>query len=87
METTRLYYAYISPDAEPGPAHLVAGGLLHGVAEPRWGPDGSLFFGMETTNHRQLFRLRPGEKNASHVTSSPGLAETEFAELCWLVGR
>lgn len=83
----RLYYAVIGPDAEPGPPHLVAGGLLYGVAEPRWGPDGSLFFGMETTNYRQLFRLRPGDKNASQVTSSPDLAEAEFAEINWRPGR
>lgn len=83
----RLYYAVINGDAVAGHPHLVAGGLLQGVAEPRWGPDGSLFFGMETTNYRQLFRLRPGEKNASQVTSSPDLAEAEFAELVWHPGR
>jgi outer membrane protein assembly factor BamB len=83
----RLYYAAIDDDAKPGSHHLVAGGLLHGVAEPRWGPDGSLFFGMELTNYRQLFRLRPDEKNAQQVTSSPDLAEAEFAELYWRPGR
>lgn len=82
----RLYHAIIGTDAEPGPAHLVAGGLLHGVAEPRWGPDGSLFFGMETGNYRQLFRLRPGEKNVTQVTSSPDLADAEFGELVWFPG-
>ncbi|KAG9258200.1 putative dipeptidyl peptidase IV [Emericellopsis atlantica] len=59
---------------------LIGGGLLDGVAEPHWGPDGTLFFCKETANYRQIFRLTPGCKSAQQVTLR-GLETAEFGEL------
>jgi hypothetical protein len=82
----RLYWAHFSEEAAVGHAHLVAGGLLDSVVEPHWGPDGSLFFGMERSNYRQLFRLRPGDKSATQITLT-GLEDAEFGELRLFPGR
>jgi outer membrane protein assembly factor BamB len=82
----RLLWAEFTKDGWAGERHLVAGGLLDGVAEPRWGPDGTLFFGREKDNYRQLFRLRPGDKSAAQVTGA-GLELAEFGELTLMSGR
>lgn len=80
----RLYWAEFD-NGKVTNTTLIAGGLIDGVVEPRWGPDGTLFFGRENNAYRQLFRLRPGDKDAQQVTLD-GLEKAEFGELGWFPG-
>ncbi|KAK3314005.1 Alpha/Beta hydrolase protein [Apodospora peruviana] len=65
---------------------VIAGeGKQEGVAEPRFGPDGSLFFGQEINGYRQLFRILPGETEAKQI-ELPGLEKAELGEIRWLQG-
>ncbi|CAI6081373.1 unnamed protein product [Clonostachys chloroleuca] len=82
--SAKLYWGLLK-DGSVSNVQLVAGGLLAGVAEPRWGPDDALYFGMEKTNYRQLFKLQPGDKEAQQITH-PELSNAEFAELVWMPG-
>lgn len=80
----RLYWAEFD-SGHISHATLIAGGLIDSVVEPRWSPDGTLFFGREVGAYRQLFRLRPGGKDAQQVTLD-GLEKAEFGELGWFPG-
>ena len=80
----RLYWASFIL-GEVGKAKLVVGGITAGVVEPRWGPDGTLFFGQETTKYRQLYRLRVGDTDAKQVTLD-GLERAEFGDLLLIPG-
>jgi hypothetical protein len=82
--SAKLYWGLLK-DGSVSNVQLVTGGLLAGVAEPRWGPDDTLYFGMEKTNYRQLFKLRPGDKEAEQITP-PELSNAEFAELVLMPG-
>lgn len=59
---------------------LVAGTGRESVAEPRWGPDGSLLFAKEAGAFRQLFRMAPGEDGPAPIALA-GLEEAEFVEI------
>ncbi|KAK0391903.1 hypothetical protein NLU13_1401 [Sarocladium strictum] len=43
-----------------------------GLAEPHWGPDGTLWFGAEKYNYRSLFRIPPGAEKSSEVKHGLG---------------
>lgn len=62
---------------------IVAGDRGESVAEPRWSPDGQLFFASDKTGFRQLCRLVNGERERITL---PGLEEAEFGEASWIVG-
>lgn len=64
---------------------LVAGGDGECPTEPRWSFRGTLFFGQEKSNFRQLFRRRPGDKEARQVVLK-GLEEAEIGDASWLLG-
>ncbi|KAK2056996.1 prolyl oligopeptidase [Colletotrichum caudatum] len=66
-------------------AALVAGENREGAAEPRWGPDGSLFVCIETDGFRKLFRLAPGAEKPSQVKLE-GLENAEIGEIRWFQG-
>ncbi|KAK1996327.1 prolyl oligopeptidase [Colletotrichum falcatum] len=63
----------------------VAGENREGAAEPRWGPDGSLFVCIETDGFRRLFRLAPGAEKPSQVKLE-GLENAEIGEIRWFQG-
>ncbi|EFY99167.2 extracellular dipeptidyl-peptidase Dpp4 [Metarhizium robertsii ARSEF 23] len=60
-------------------ARLIAGQNHESVAEPRWGPDGSLFYGKETGSHRKLYRIPPGGR-PEELIQLAGLDDAEFAQ-------
>jgi hypothetical protein len=70
FDTTQLYTAFWNPRGLASNIKLVAGAERRSVAEPRWGPDGSLFFCQEEGEYRQIFRVRPGDQDATHVQVS-----------------
>ena len=74
----KLHCADWSQDGSVGNVHLVAGMNHESVAEPRWGPDGSLFFAKEVASHRQLFRILPGSQVHFPIELA-GLEKAEFS--------
>ncbi|KPM36466.1 hypothetical protein AK830_g10096 [Neonectria ditissima] len=61
FDAAKLYSATWKSDSSISDINLIAGETRESVAEPRWGPDGSLFFGKETKGYRRLFRVLPGQ--------------------------
>lgn len=57
-----------------------------GANEPHWGPDGSLFFGLEVDGHYRLFRVPPGKLEPERIKLD-GLEDAEFGQISWLQGR
>ncbi|KAJ4329142.1 hypothetical protein N0V84_000266 [Fusarium piperis] len=85
FDAAKLYSATWNPDGSISNVHIVAGENREGVAEPRWGPDGSLFFGKEEGAFRKLFRLAPGADAPAEIKLE-GLDNAEFGELRWFQG-
>ncbi|KAK8046050.1 hypothetical protein PG996_014114 [Apiospora saccharicola] len=54
------------------------------VTEPRWGPDGFLYFCYETTNYRRFYRRRPGGDTA--LLNLKGYGEAEFGGASMFIG-
>ncbi|QUC17411.1 uncharacterized protein UV8b_01652 [Ustilaginoidea virens] len=75
----RLFVADWAADGTVENARLVAGDQRESVAEPRWGPDGSLFFAKEEGPYRKIYRLRPGAESQEEIRL-PGLDDAEFGE-------
>ncbi|SCO76864.1 related to dipeptidyl aminopeptidases/acylaminoacyl-peptidases [Fusarium oxysporum] len=74
----KLHCADWSEDGTIKNARLVAGMDHESVAEPRWGPDGSLFFAKEVGSFRQLYRIPPD--TLQHIPIElTDLEEAEFS--------
>ena len=86
FDAAKLYSAVWKPEGSVSEIHLISGDRHEGVAEPRWGPDGSLFFGQEANGYRRLFRILPGKKDPVEVKLN-GLDNAEFGEIRWFQGR
>lgn len=82
----KLYVGDWRIDGSIRDARLVAGQNYESVAEPRWGPDGSLFFGKEMGSRRKLYRLRPNGES-EEVIKLVGLDDAEFGEARLMEGR
>ncbi|UZP33146.1 hypothetical protein NXS19_000962 [Fusarium pseudograminearum] len=85
FDAARLYTATWHDQGSISDIRLIAGKDREGVAEPRWGPDGSLFFGKEVGNYRRLFHIFPGSDEQQEVNVK-GLDNAEFGELRWFQG-
>ncbi|CEI64486.1 hypothetical protein FVEN_g12367 [Fusarium venenatum] len=85
FDAARLYTATWHDQGSISDIRLIAGKDREGVAEPRWGPDGSLFFGKEIGNYRRLFRILPGS-DEQHEVDVKGLDNAEFGGLRWFQG-
>jgi hypothetical protein len=60
----------------------VTGGVKQGVAEPRWGPDGALYFAKEVGGYRRPFRIAPGEISGQEIIlKEEALRTSEFGEI------
>ncbi|KAH6900440.1 Alpha/Beta hydrolase protein [Thelonectria olida] len=86
FDAAKLYLATWHADGSISNTVLIAGGDREGVAEPRWGPDGSLFFCKEIRGYRKLFRLPPGQNVPTEVQVDSRLDEAEFGEIRWFQG-
>ncbi|TEA17927.1 putative peptidase YuxL [Colletotrichum sidae] len=85
FSAAKIFVADWTSSATVENAVLVAGKNREGAAEPRWGPDGSLFVCIEVAGFRQLHRLRPDEHTPSQVSLS-GLENAEIGEIRWAQG-
>jgi dipeptidyl aminopeptidase/acylaminoacyl peptidase len=70
----------------PNTIEQIAGTESSTVTEPRWSPDGNLYFAEERTNYYQLFRQKPGD-GQSTAMSLPGLENVEFGSAKMTCGR
>lgn len=61
----------------------IAGEDDDSISEPRWSPDGDLYFCSDSSGFRQLTRLRDGERERILL---PGLENAEFGTDSWNVG-
>lgn len=77
---------FTDKDASVSNIEVLAGENGESVAEPRWGPDGSLFFCQETSSYRRLFRVRPKQSTPEEVKLDC-LGEYEFGEVRLFEGR
>jgi dipeptidyl aminopeptidase/acylaminoacyl peptidase len=82
---TKLYWADWKESGTVANVEIVAGGNGECVTEPRWSPDGTLFFCGEKSNFRQLFRRRVNE-NEAELVYLDGLEEYEFGDSSFLLG-
>ncbi|KAF4975652.1 hypothetical protein FZEAL_7587 [Fusarium zealandicum] len=80
FDAAKLYSATWNSEGCISHVRLIAGKDREGVAEPRWGPDGTLFFGKEANGYRRLFRLHP-DAEAPVEIKLEGLDQSEFGEL------
>jgi hypothetical protein len=55
------------------------------ISQPRWGPDGSLFFASDVTGHWQLYFTRNGAE--PQRIKLEGLENTDFSVPEWTLGR
>ncbi|PHH82211.1 hypothetical protein CDD82_6698 [Ophiocordyceps australis] len=77
FDAAKLYVAEWRPhDGQVCDTRLVAGGSGQSVAEPCWGPDGTLFFAMEQGPYRQLYSLAAGSASPAAIPLK-GLEEAE----------
>ena len=86
FDASELYWTTWDGVDSVGSPHLVAGTQHESVAEPHWGPDGSLFFCQETTGYRRIFRLRTEDNEVTQI-SVPRLEHAEFGEASLFEGR
>ncbi len=77
---TELWAADVRGDGSLGPRRRVAGGLDESVSQPRWSPDGSLFFLSDRTGWWNLYRWR----NSSVQAICP--MDAEFGVPQWVFG-
>ncbi|KAH7313422.1 Alpha/Beta hydrolase protein [Stachybotrys elegans] len=77
FDAAQLYTALWDPRGLISNIELIAGHERESVAEPRWSPDGSLFFCKEEGEHRQLFRVQPGASVAAQIRA-PCLENAEI---------
>ena len=82
---TKLYWADWRADGAVDNMELVAGDAGECPTEPRWSPDGTLFFAQEKSDFRQLFCKRLGDKGAKQVVLR-GLEEAEFGDASFMIG-
>jgi len=83
--STEIYWADWKDSGDVHNVEHVAGGKGECVTEPRWSPDGTLFFCGEKTNFRQLFRKKVGETEAAQIKLD-GLEDYEFGDASFFIG-
>lgn len=84
FSAAKLIWADWHPNADVIDAQVVPG--VEAAVEPRWGPDGSLFFSQEINGYRQLVRISPGQNTPSHIQLK-GLEKSEVGNIVWWQGR
>lgn len=80
-DSTRLWLAQLQDDGKIVKAEVIAGGNTESICEPRWSPDGKLYFVSERTGWWNLYRR---ETSGSIEPLFP--LEAEFAYPHWIFG-
>ena len=77
---TELWVADVKEDGTLQNADRVTGSATESIFQPKWSPDGILYFVAEDTGWWNLYRWQDGKAEALHLT------EAEFAEPQWVFG-
>ncbi|KAK9416086.1 putative Alpha/Beta hydrolase protein [Seiridium unicorne] len=81
-----LYWAdWAEGEVKSDTVEHIAGNESSTVTEPRWGPDGYLYFAEEQTNYYQLFRRKPSDTESTAIIL-PGLETVEFGSAKFACG-
>ncbi|RDW80973.1 hypothetical protein BP5796_05671 [Coleophoma crateriformis] len=83
---THLYTASWDDGSISGAKHIAGKARVESVSQPRWGPDGTLFFTSDQTGYYQLYRFQKGMSEPKRV-SLEGLETSEFSGPDWMVGQ
>ncbi|AFY37068.1 WD40-like beta Propeller containing protein [[Leptolyngbya] sp. PCC 7376] len=77
-DNSKLWIADIAKDASLGEKQLIAGGEEESVVEPRWSPDGTLYFSSDRSGYWNFYRVVDDEVEAVYS------AEAEFGYPHWV---
>ena len=78
-DAAELWVAPLADDGTLGPAERVAGGAGESVSQPRWSPDGELYFVCDRTGWWNLYRRRNAEVEAvTELAAEVGLPHWVF---------
>ncbi|KAH8900387.1 peptidase S9 prolyl oligopeptidase active site-containing protein [Thozetella sp. PMI_491] len=77
FEDAKLFWGDWNADGTVTDGHMIVGESGDCVAEPRWSPDGALYFGQEKSNFRQLFRKHIGDSGSRQIVLK-GLEDSEI---------
>ncbi|NJK47460.1 S9 family peptidase [Candidatus Gracilibacteria bacterium] len=80
-DESQLWMATVNPDGSLGEAKCIAGGTEESVCEPRWSPDGRLYFSSDRTGWWNLYCY---DRNGT--IESLYKMEAEFAYPHWVFG-
>ena len=80
-DSTSLWQATLVSDGTPRHPRWVAGGPEESVCQPRWGPDGRLYFVSDRSGWWNLYRLDDGTAEALAPR------EAEFGQPHWVFGQ
>lgn len=83
---TELYMADWRDGQIGSPAFVAGKPGVESIAQPRWSPDGNLFFCSDRTGYWQLYRTAGPLTGVRHINLE-GLREGEFAGPEWWLGR
>lgn len=83
---TELYSAPWKDEKVGTPVKLAGNGDEESILQPRWGPDGTLFFVSDRTGYWQFYRWSPDGSDAPGAIVIEGLEKGEFAHPEWLLG-
>lgn len=86
FKDAELHVGKWNADGTVSEQQFVIGHHHESVAEPRWGFDGSLFFGQEVDGYRQLFRIAPDSDEPKQIKLK-GLETSELSEVTLMEGR
>lgn len=84
--TGTLLYTAEWQEGKLGKPQLIAGGPRKiSVSQPRWAPDGTLFYVDDRTGYWQIYKKLPG-KDASEYIHVKGYEQGEFTCAEWFLG-
>jgi hypothetical protein len=84
---TKLFIASWKGDGTLGDVKEIDGEARNvSISQPKWGPDGTLFYISDRSGYWQLQALRQGSEGPQRIALD-GLDKGEFAAPDWMLGR
>ncbi|KFY80932.1 hypothetical protein V499_00265 [Pseudogymnoascus sp. VKM F-103] len=83
---TELFRATWHPGTVASGTKIAGAAGTESICQPRWGPDGTLFFVSDRSGYWQLYRINPGAETSEHVCLK-GLETSDFGEREFWLGN